>query len=159
MENQQFEEGKQRAEKEEEASMKLIQELNMGEVEQRRQEKEVQNEDLFKCQVCFDDYNEQNIMPLEACDHIFHMDCVKMYLQTKIEERATEIKCPDQKCKEGISMADMMAVLEEDQLEKYYKYTLSAAIDQGEGMSWCPSPDCNYAFSFQKGADSKFTCK
>jgi hypothetical protein len=73
---------------------------------------EIPNEDEdFACPICFEEYEEKNIMPLDSCDHVFHEDCLKEYLEMKINNKDAVILCPDAKCKVPMVMEDLTAVL------------------------------------------------
>ena len=82
---------------EEEATMALIKQLeeqDKEEVLKLMEGKQEEEEELFKCPVCFEDYEEDNIHPLESCDHVFHEDCLRDYLAQKIQDRAHKFPCP-----------------------------------------------------------------
>ena len=66
-------------------TQKLIEQLQNEEKEEltRRQKSSVRKEELL-CPICFTGYEEENVMPLQGCDHIFHTDCLQDYLDTKI---------------------------------------------------------------------------
>jgi hypothetical protein len=59
----------------EEASRLLVQQLAREQTDQHAEE-----EDDFACPICFEEYEEKNIMPLDSCDHVFHEDCLQEYL-------------------------------------------------------------------------------
>lgn len=114
----------------------------------------------MRCPVCFEEYAEENIYPLSSCEHIFHEDCLKYYLEAKIKEQAPKIVCPQDGCGVEMGVGDLQGVLEEELLEKYYSYTLDAAIAQDDDMWWCPTADCNYAFNWNIEEDgAEFECE
>jgi hypothetical protein len=43
---------------------------------------------------------------------------------------------------------DLATILDKAQMEHYYSYTLSKAVDDKEGFMWCLTPGCDYAFAF-----------
>lgn len=91
---------------EEEATMRLIAQLEEQETEaikKLREDRMAEDEDAMKCPVCFEEYADDNIFPLSTCEHVFHEDCLKYYLEAKIKEQAPKVPCPQDGC--GIEMA------------------------------------------------------
>ena len=41
------------------------------------------NTTLFQCGICMDSFNENEKIKKLHCDHIFHIDCMSQWLQTK----------------------------------------------------------------------------
>jgi hypothetical protein len=87
-------------------------------------------------------------MPLDSCDHVFHEDCLKEYLEMKIQNKDDVILCPDAKCKIPMVVEDMTAVLGEEKMEAYYAFTLDKAVDGKEGFMWCLTKGCEYVFAY-----------
>jgi len=50
-----------------------------------------------------DPSSEQVLIPMEACSHIFHRDCLIGYLKIQVDERRMPFKCPGSECKCEIS--------------------------------------------------------
>lgn len=60
-----------------------------------------------------------------------------------------------------VSDADMADLLDEEHKQKLMKFSLNQAIDVADDTSWCPTPDCRYAFfwDLEEGeAGAEFNC-
>jgi len=65
-------------------------------LEEIKKEREAEEEQEFNCKICFEVFEEENeIMPLQLCEHIFHQECMIQYLKSKIEDSKFPIFCPD----------------------------------------------------------------
>ena len=103
----------------------------------------------FNCKICFDQFEDENsIFPLQLCEHVFHNECLGMYLKTQIAESKFPILCPDPKCKREISDSDLKDLLDAEQYEKFSTFTFNLAVDMQKDISWCPTADCKFAFIF-----------
>jgi ariadne-1 len=74
-----------------------------------------------------------------------------------MKERRVEIKCPDAECKYTINEFEIEIISGKDKRVEYNNYTLDQFVDNHGAdvyiiifkhikMSWCPTPDCKYAF-------------
>ncbi len=52
--------------------IKRLQEEEARELEALRREQEEKDLENFRCHVCLEDFNEENIFPLSSCVHVFH---------------------------------------------------------------------------------------
>ena len=57
--------------------------------------------------------------------------------------------CPTVECTHEIADSDVRVLLTEDAYLKYHTFTLSLAVDNQKDISWCPTPDCKFAFVLQ----------
>lgn len=48
----------------------------------------------FTCGVCFDMYAVGDGADVEECDHMFCIECLEGYIETKVQERRFPILCP-----------------------------------------------------------------
>ncbi len=85
-------------------------------------------------------------MPLSLCEHFFHMECLQKYLHSQIDDSKFPLCCPEVSCKKQIGELDLKEVLSKDYLAKYSSFSLSSAVDTEKDLSWCPTPDCKFAF-------------
>lgn len=103
------------------------------------------------CEICLDPFDdEMEIIPLQLCEHVFHMDCMSHYLQTQVASNIFPMKCPHTECKHEVSDSDVQEILNEEIYLRYSNMALTRAIEQNKDMSWCPTPDCKYAFVYNK---------
>ena len=62
-------------------------------------------------------------------------------------------------CKAELSAQDLHFLLTEEEIERFYQHSLNQALAKLGDVSWCPTPNCQYAFIFQAGQDSNnFNC-
>ena len=138
--------------------------------EQKKIEEEIKIQQIMKivadeefkslnneCQICMEDFSNDQFTIMTGCRHKFHRDCIKDYLVSQINEGKVPIKCPEE-CKESLSTEELLLALDEDMIEKYNKYSLKNYIDSNpnEG-SWCPTPNCPFAFIKEEN-NPKFLC-
>lgn len=108
-------------------------------------------ESVFICKICYeqlDSEESEQILPLQLCEHIFHQECMEQYLQTQIEGSLFPLHCPDHKCRKDVSDSDLRECLNEQTYQRYSVFALNQVIDSNPDLSWCPTPDCKYAFVF-----------
>ena len=87
-------------------------------------------------------------MPLSLCEHFFHKSCLISYLKSRIEELWMPLVCPDIACKTEIGDLDLKDLLSAVDYTKYSNFALDAVIDVQKDFSWCPTPDCKFAFVY-----------
>lgn len=93
------------------------------------------------------------------CEHILHEECLKQYLKTEISESKSPLTCCDPQCRKQLSEKDIKFLLSLKDYESYHNYTLQQALSKQKDISWCPTPNCNYAFVFDITIDGKdFKC-
>lgn len=61
--------------------------------------------------MCLEDFNEENVFPLGSCDHIFHDECLEIYLKGEIAESKFPLKCPEIKCGKEMQLEDLKILL------------------------------------------------
>ncbi|CDW84022.1 ibr domain containing protein [Stylonychia lemnae] len=134
-------------------TQRLIKQLQKEDDEAKRNERQNidQEDNNLTCAVCLDDIVDDNILPLTSCDHFYHKECLESYFRVEIQDRRFPIKCPQDNCGKEIEIMDIQDVLAEDDLKKFDEYNFSKIVDQQEDLSWCPTPDCGYAFFFEEG--------
>ncbi|EAS06981.2 IBR domain protein (macronuclear) [Tetrahymena thermophila SB210] len=116
--------------------------------------KEVQqgldNENDWVCEICYENMTSKDYIPL-LCDHIFHKNCLAQYFTTQINEKKFPLKCPNSNCTLPINQQDLREVLNEIEIQRYEKFSLQNYIDSNaDEISWCPTPNCEYAFIIEK---------
>ena len=82
-----------------------------------------------------------------------------IYLQTQIETGHFPLRCPEESCKVELAEGDARACLSPELFSKYETLAFNQAIDKDKDFSWCPTPDCKFAFVFdEKTADCQLKC-
>ncbi len=133
---------------EEKLSRAFIAQLEQDEKEEREKLKaklEVQNS--VNCAICLDDLYATKFKPLEKCSHVFHEECMKEYLQAKIDEKGFPIICPELECKNEITLTDVIEFMDDKYREKFESFSFKAYLEQNANeVSCCPTADCPFAF-------------
>ena len=80
------------------------------------------------------------------------------YFGHQIAERRFPLKCPDPECHKDVADEDIRQILSLKKFAEYEGCLLEHTISQQADMSWCPTPDCNYAFIFEQGS-TEFKCQ
>ena len=96
-------------------------------------------------------------MPLSLCEHFYHLDCLRKYLKSQIDDSKFPLHCPVVSCKRQIGDLDLKEVLSEELLTKYAAFSLSTVVDTQKDLSWCPTPDCKFAFVLSE-ATTELNC-
>ncbi len=84
----------------------------------------------FKCEVCYEGFDEDNIFPLFSCEHIFHNACLEQFLKIEIKDSKFPLRCPDINCKVELNINDMHELLSKEDREKYYEFTYKQAVER-----------------------------
>ncbi|KAL6067205.1 X-linked retinitis pigmentosa GTPase regulator isoform X1 [Balamuthia mandrillaris] len=113
-----------------------------------------------ECPVCMDDVEYGDAHSLARCHHTYCKLCLQQYFMTKVSSKEFPILCPDPKCKTEVLPTDAKAVLDQDSLDKFERFSLSAMVEKNQDMySCCPTPGCSYVFVWMKGDDPHFRCE
>jgi len=116
------------------------------------------NDNSGECIVCCDEINEnEKIMNILSCGHIFCSHCWFNYLKTLIlEARVDNIKCIDHECNQKLSENFILEHISEDNnlVKKYQRFKKRMEILKDKNKKICPNPDCD---SFlQKSQKTKY---
>ena len=63
------------------------------------EKKEIVESIVGHCQICLSDIQMQELHCLDGCSHIFHKECLQMYLETSIDSNKIPLICPIVECK------------------------------------------------------------
>ena len=72
--------------------------------------------------------------------------CLRHYLEFKVNSRVYKIPCPDSKCKKGYFQVSEMENLDwfsQDMTNQHKAYRLTIEVVLDPNRVWCPEPDCN----------------
>ena len=114
----------------------------------------------FECQICISQIdNDRDAFPLINCEHLFHKKCLEQYLKTEVSQSKCPLTCCDPKCRKELAAKDLKGLLSRKDYESFQNYSLQQALSKQGDVSWCPTPNCNYAFVFDRARDSEdFKC-
>ncbi len=51
--------------------------------------------------------DEENILPLSSCEHVFHKECLKLYVKSELEMGKCPVICPYANCNKGLGKNDI----------------------------------------------------
>ena len=109
-----------------------------------------EEEEKNVCEICYDGLftggADSEVIVLEGCENIYHVECVKEYVLTQIDSAAFPITCPNHRCRKEISHADMQNLLTKAEYQRFTTFEWKWTRDQIPGMKECPNPECNYYF-------------
>jgi len=98
---------------------------------------------------------------LENCQHPFCKDCLKGYLEEKIQNGLVlDISCPDQNCDKGMGYYDVKLLVDEENFRKYEEFCFVAALKTDPNIKWCTNPKgCQNAVIFDPlSRENKIIC-
>jgi len=133
---------------EEELSKALIAQLQNEEENVRMKAKEkLEEQNSANCAICLDDLYSTTFKPLEGCSHVFHEECMREYLKSKIDEKGFPILCPELECKSEIRLNDVADFMDETYKEKFESFSFKSYLEKNaDEVSCCPTADCPFAF-------------
>lgn len=86
------------------------------------------------------------ILPLQMCEHVYHTECLSTFLSTQTDNGLFPLICPEDSCRKEIADSDIRECLSHELYLKYEKISLNKAMEANKEYSWCPTPNCTYAF-------------
>ena len=98
------------------------------------------------------------IFVFDNCCHIFHGSCLRAYFKSEIEDSKFPLHCPLPECGEEVKISEVKNLLKPKLFDLFQERLINLAVDTNPDMSWCPTPDCNYAFVFEEG-ENEFMCQ
>ena len=117
-------------------------------------------QDLFQynkieCLICMSEIKKDDYFPLKSCCDLYHVDCLREYLNLEITEKRVPIKCP--KCEDIFQESDLRERLDNEMFGKYQKFLMdNLVMNNPDEFSCCPTPDCAYVF--MPNGQSRFLC-
>ncbi|KAL4485372.1 hypothetical protein ABPG72_008548 [Tetrahymena utriculariae] len=116
-----------------------------------KQISEPDDESDWNCEICYEKMTCKEYLPL-YCDHIFHKSCLAQHFTLQVNEKKFPLNCPSSSCILPVQQQDLKEVLNKYEFEKYEKFCLQNYIDSNQDeISWCPTPNCEYAFILEDG--------
>lgn len=131
------EEAKREAKLAEEEARRVAQELEAKELKEK-----VDDSEPEMCRICLCEI-EEGCFPLEGCEHFFHEECIRQHLEVNLNDGNFPIKCPDDKCGEMVLINDIKELLNEEMMEKFYKFSFNDYVSKhNKEVACCPTADC-----------------
>jgi len=119
-------------------------------LKQRKRHKKAENQEERKrkggethvCDICWDEYEEENMYKYGQCGHMYFVECLREYYKVHISEGDTNLKCPYPNCSVEILPAQIEFVVDKDTYNKYQKFSWFDQMKGNLDCRWCPHPDC-----------------
>lgn len=70
----------------------------------------VQDEQVPECSICLQDLRDQPLIPLEDCQHHYHIPCLANYMQIRITDKNEKMQCPT--CRKPIKQEETIMFLQ-----------------------------------------------
>ncbi|XP_017250513.1 uncharacterized protein LOC108221125 [Daucus carota subsp. sativus] len=97
------------------------------------------------CDVCMDVFSIRDLVCAPSCKHRVCRDCMKIYLRKEIQEDASQVVCPESKCKDVLRPEFCRRFIPEEVFCRW-KSELTLASSFGRRKIECPNPDCRQEF-------------
>lgn len=109
------------------------------------------------CPIC-EEEPDRLFTPPHGCDPFCCKGCYVRWLETNIDQRVTEIKCPRKQCSRILdNVDDVMALLNTKYKEAHDRNLLYGELLKDPGFMYCPHDKCKAGFLVNKD-DSFATC-
>lgn len=103
------------------------------------------NVDPVQCPICFSRADSGTALTLPNCGHSVCIECFRLHIKRQEEQgRANNITCymPEAECCQPVGQNVLDEVLEEQDLARLKRLSLSAMVDTNRDYHFCPTPDC-----------------
>ncbi|KAJ4956820.1 hypothetical protein NE237_013603 [Protea cynaroides] len=115
-------------------------EQSMREPPQNSREKE--EDSSFTCEICIEPLPQnKKFKNKKGCVHPFCLDCIAKYIEVKVEDHITEVKCPGLNCKKLLDPLSCRSILTPQLFEKWCDVLCNSAVLKFDRV-YCPSSDC-----------------
>jgi len=65
---------------------------------------------------------DNELIPLRGCEHVFHAECIKRFIQSQVDDSKFPIICPEEKCKQTFSDIDIHDMLDHVAYTKFTQF-------------------------------------
>ncbi|QKF94728.1 E3 ubiquitin ligase RBr family protein [Fadolivirus algeromassiliense] len=96
-----------------------------------------------ECLICLEKVKKSSIISINDCNHGYCNDCISMYIETAVNSKNTEIKCPDPTCKIMISHEFLQKHLSAEMFEKHESNQMDILVAKSNDMTYCPKNNCS----------------
>eukprot|EP00252_Welwitschia_mirabilis_P018648 TRINITY_DN4148_c0_g2_i1.p1 TRINITY_DN4148_c0_g2~~TRINITY_DN4148_c0_g2_i1.p1 ORF type:complete len:363 (-),score=43.83 TRINITY_DN4148_c0_g2_i1:282-1370(-) len=94
------------------------------------------------CLICLHAKLPSELFCRIACSHKYCVDCVLLYINSKVAEKSLPIFCPGSDCQEELSFEQCQGILPTGILEKWNLIFAESTIPEAQKF-YCPFKDCS----------------
>lgn len=87
-----------------------------------------------------------NIIALGSCSDVYHIECIKQWLTSCIENGNLPVICPEQSCKQPIPLPDLKELLTPQEMERCQKFEWKKIRDSNANVWECMTDGCDNMF-------------
>ncbi|XP_043720897.1 probable E3 ubiquitin-protein ligase RNF217 [Telopea speciosissima] len=110
--------------------------------DQNSKEKE-EEDSRFTCAICIEPVSQNKLFKnKKRCTHPFCLDCIAKYIEVKVEDHITEMKCPGLNCEKLLDPLSCRRILSPQVFEKWCDVLCNSAVLRCERV-YCPFSDCS----------------
>ena len=139
-----------------------IEQINTEKNLNTKDELSLKKEEKIECEICNDLFIASEKNTVLNCGHSFCCSCWYDSLSVKIKEnKLSSIKCLDYYCKEKLTDAFIIYILntDNDLIERYKRYKLELEIMNDPNKKLCPYPNCDSYLELIEIKKKDVTCK
>ena len=123
------------------------------------QEEQVEEDPVFTCEICIEPmqsnkkFNNNN-----NCVHPFCMDCIAKYVETQIDNKVANIKCPSLYCTQLLDSLFCRRIISKPLFDKWCDILFESAVLKVEEKCYCPDPQCSTLVLNECKIVTKYEC-
>lgn len=110
-----------------------------------------------RCSICKKNIKTSEMFILDNCFHVFHRECMKRRIESKISSFSFPLACPNSRCKIELSFEEILQIINKEDIKEKLKkrLRLNGIINIFE----CPTKNCPFICSQKDSFESKkFAC-
>ncbi|KAK9073032.1 hypothetical protein SSX86_007354 [Deinandra increscens subsp. villosa] len=107
----------------------------------KTKQQEDDEEEIFTCEICIEPINRR-FKNSDKCVHPFCTDCVIKYIQVKLEDGASDIKCPATTCTHPLEVLSSSSSITRGLLVKWCEALCESTV-LGVNRVYCPDRECS----------------
>ncbi|CAH9141527.1 unnamed protein product [Cuscuta epithymum] len=102
-----------------------------------------QDGDRFTCGICYDEKSRsRQQLKLQGCTHSYCSDCVCMYVDAKLQDNVSHIRCPVPGCQGCLDPLQCRPLLPKAVFDRWGDALCEAVIEASDKF-YCPFRDCS----------------
>ncbi|XP_045170315.2 uncharacterized protein LOC123532791 [Mercenaria mercenaria] len=116
--------------------------------------------DRFCC-ICYTTLEDANPgTALISCSHWFCDGCWKEYLETKVNNGALDIQCPEYDCSKIVDPGTFLSLINMRDVIRHAKCCHDTQVEQQKSARWCPNEKCDRVLkrNCEDAKNSQCTC-
>lgn len=113
------------------------------------------------CSICYTVLEEDNPgTALMSCCHWFCDSCWKEYIETKIDNGALDLQCPEYDCNKVVDPGTILSLINMRYVIKHAKCCHDTEVEQQNSARWCPNKKCDRVLkrNCEDAKNSQCTC-